>query len=172
MKVLAFSGSNSSQSINQKLIRYTAKNIPNVRVVDLRDYSIPMYSFDEEKNNGIPLGIKKLLSDILDAEGIIISTPEHNSLMPAFFKNILDWLSRTGVKYLAEKKIIIMSTSDGGRGAVGAAESVEKMLSRADGSVTHQFNLPHFTKNFDADKEMLINHEYEEELLQKLEIFK
>ena len=50
-KILAFSGSNSSSSINQKLVKYVASAITehDVKVLNLISYAMPMYSEDEEK---------------------------------------------------------------------------------------------------------------------------
>ena len=37
-------------------------------------------------------------------------------MMPAFFKNMMDWLSRGGGKIFQEKPVLLMSTSPGPRG--------------------------------------------------------
>ena len=94
--ILLFSGSNSSTSINNELIHYTATLFRNAetKVIDLRDYEPPMFSADLEKEIGTHPKIKTLADLIASVDGVVVSTPEHNSMPPAFFKNILDWLSR------------------------------------------------------------------------------
>ena len=149
-KVLAFSGSNSSQSINAQLAAYTAK-ILGGKVIDLRDFEVPMYGIDLEKSNGIPSGITAIMEHIQAADVVVIATPEHNGLMPAFFKNILDWLSRTGVKYLEEKKVMVMSAAPGNGAAKGAAGAVEKIIKYAGANVVARFNLPRFAETFNSD---------------------
>ena len=49
-KILAFAGSNSSQSINQQLIVSTSNLIDfaHVDVINLRDYSVHMFGVDVE----------------------------------------------------------------------------------------------------------------------------
>lgn len=50
-KILAFAGSTSSTSINKQLATFAAENLENTSfdVVDLRDFSLPIFSEDEEK---------------------------------------------------------------------------------------------------------------------------
>jgi len=65
-KILAFAGSTSSTSINKQLATFAAENLENTSfdVIDLRDYTMPIYSEDEEKN-GFPVDAQKF-SDLLD----------------------------------------------------------------------------------------------------------
>ena len=46
-KILAFSGSNNSKSINQQLVGFTATSISDlyVKVIDVGERDIPIYSF-------------------------------------------------------------------------------------------------------------------------------
>jgi len=133
-KVLAFSGSNSSKSINQELIRIIGSEKENLDVIDLSKFEIPLFGLDVEENSGIPEGIKDLVYQIKLYNKILIATPEHNGAMPAFFKNILDWISRYEVKFLEDKDVIIISTSPGGRGAIGALTALENQLNRYSGA--------------------------------------
>ena len=158
-KIIAFSGSNSSQSINKALIDYAASQVEGVEVIRLTDCEIPMYGIDLENSEGIPAGIKVLMETVMAADAVMISTPEHNSLMPAFFKNILDWLSRTGVKYLEDKPVLVMSAAPGNGGGKNAASYVEKIIGYAGAQVVGRFNLPRFSENFDLNEKQLVNNE-------------
>ena len=120
--VLAFAGSNSSVSINYKLVKYTATLIKGVRLRDLSKYPFPIYSQDAEKENGFSNSLVEFNNEIANSKGLIISVNEHNSYPSAYFKNTMDWLSRFDTKFLADKKILLMATSNGGRGAIGALE--------------------------------------------------
>jgi chromate reductase len=119
-KIIAFSGSNSSKSINQQLVKIVASMVSNaeIEVIDLRDYPAPMYGIDEETTNGIPENMQQLSLKIAGADGVIIASPEHNGMTPAFLKSALDWISRTGDKPFAGRKLLLLSTSPGGRGGV------------------------------------------------------
>lgn len=133
-ETIAFSGSNNSKSINQELIRTIGSQNKNIDVIDLNKFNIPMFGLDLEEKEGIPEGIVDLVYQIKLYKKIIISTPEHNGAMPAFFKNILDWISRHEVKFLEEKEVIIISTSPGGRGGIGALTALESQLNRYTGA--------------------------------------
>lgn len=54
MKVIAFGASTSSTSINKTLATYAANLIEGaeVKVLDINDYNVPMFSEDTEKEIG------------------------------------------------------------------------------------------------------------------------
>ena len=60
-KILAFSGSNHSQSIHQNLINITASKVVEneVTIIDLNDFPLHIYSIDVERK-GMPEQAKKL----------------------------------------------------------------------------------------------------------------
>ena len=168
--ILLFAGSNSSTSINKKLIDYTATLIEQAeaKVIDLRDFEPPMFSIDLEKEVGTHPKIKQLVELIEAADGVVVSTPEHNSMPPAFFKNILDWLSRVqkirgeGPQYLHEKPTLIMSTGPGRGGAVKGRELAKTVLNYANANFIGEFSLPSFFENFQEGK--IVNEEINNEL--------
>ncbi len=59
MKTIAFAGSNSSKSINQKLINYASTQVDSAEIIYLANYNIPMYSMDIEEDKGIPKTVKE-----------------------------------------------------------------------------------------------------------------
>lgn len=54
MKIIAFAGSNSSKSINKKLVTYAAQLFENANseILDLNRYESPLFSVDVEKEIG------------------------------------------------------------------------------------------------------------------------
>ena len=114
-KVLAFSGSNSSSSINQALVEYTGKLIESaeVSVIKLTDYPLPLFGKDLEAEIGSPKEVAQLKELISTHDGYIISVPEHNSSMSAFFKNHLEWLSRAGQGLFGNKPVLLLAASPG-----------------------------------------------------------
>ena len=72
--VLAFAGSNSSSSVNKKLATFASENLTNTSfdVLDLRDFSLPIYSEDEEKK-GFPEDVKKFTFLLDNYDGFILS---------------------------------------------------------------------------------------------------
>jgi len=149
-KVIAFAGSNSSTSINQQLIHYASSLYSNtsVTIIDLRAYQLPIYSEDLEKDAGFPEDLSKLLQLIKDHDAVMLSVNEHNGTVSAFFKNVLDWLSRIEYKFLSEKKVLLMSSSTGKRGAQTALEYVAMVLPRFGIESILTYKLPSFSENF------------------------
>ncbi|MFO7702929.1 NADPH-dependent FMN reductase [Psychroflexus maritimus] len=155
MNIIAFSGSNSSSSINQKLVTFIASRLSaEVEVFQLTEYNLPMYSEDFEKDNGIPIEAYQLKNKIDQAKALIVSVNEHNSMVSAFFKNQMDWLSRIDAQFLAEKKVLLTSTSPGQRGAKSALNFVkDHYFKRFGAAVIEAFSFPSFTTNFDEQKQ-------------------
>ena len=153
-KILAFAGSNSSTSINHKFITHIANRINGheIKIIRLMEYDIPMYSVDKESDSGFPLDIQVIKNLISEHDALMISVNEHNGAVSAFFKNILDWLSRLDRNFLADKKILLVSTSPGARGAASSLEYTKGILPRFGGQVIESFSFPSFNDNFDNDK--------------------
>lgn len=151
--LLAFAGSNSSTSINFKLVNYTVSLVKGhqIGVLNMANYPFPIYSADHEKENGFSNSLVELKNDIMNSDGLIISVNEHNSNPSAYFKNLIDWLSRLEHKFLEEKKILLMSTSGGRRGGVGSLEVVKNMLPRFGAQTIITFSLPQFHENFSVE---------------------
>ncbi len=152
-KILAFAGSKSSTSINHEFITHIANRINghDIKIIKLMDYDIPMFSVDKQNNNGFPLDIKVLKNLIDEHDALMISVNEHNGTISAFFKNILDWLSRLDRNFLANKKILLVSTSPGARGAASSLEYTKGILPRFGGQIVDSFSFPSFNDNFDND---------------------
>jgi len=95
-KVLVFSGSNSSTSINQQLAVYAAAYLKEheVRVIHLQDYPAPVYSMDMEKRGEFPESMRELNELFKAVDAMLISLPEYNSGITPVFKNTMDWISR------------------------------------------------------------------------------
>lgn len=93
-----------------------------VEIVDLRDYPAVVYGIDEEENNGFPETMIAFNEKLKEADGFIISSPEHNGSMPVALKNAFDWTSRMGGKILKEKPTVFLATSPGARGGASVLE--------------------------------------------------
>lgn len=161
-KILAFAGSNSPTSINHQLILNVTKRLADNEpaILELRNLKIPVYSLILEKE-GIPEDVKFLYEKILEHDALIISVNEYNANVSGFFKNIIDWLSRVDRKFLQNKKILLMSTSPGRRGAASALEYVKNQFPRFGAEVVQSFSLPQFYENFDSEKNDITNEVFE-----------
>lgn len=169
MKILAFGGSTSSQSINRQLASYAAQKIPNgvVTQLDLRSYDLPIYSFDEEEKNGIPEDAAAFRNAILSHDALVLSLAEHNGSYSAAFKNLYDWVSRIDVKVWADKAMVLLSTSPGARGGASVMETAEATFPRMGADLRATFSLPSFYDNFSPETG-ITNPELEKELKEAL----
>ncbi|MGB5434589.1 MAG: NAD(P)H-dependent oxidoreductase [Maribacter sp.] len=148
--IVAFAGSNSSSSINFSLVKHTVSLIQgqDIELMNMASTTFPMYGEDREEQLGFPEALVKLQKKIENADALILSVNEHNGGPSAYFKNLLDWLSRSNKKYLENTKVFLMSTSPGQRGAMSAHEYVKNTLPRFKGEVIASFILPSFHTNF------------------------
>lgn len=158
-RILAFAGSNSKVSINQQLVAAIAAQVDGIetKVIHLTDFKIPMYTIDVENESGIPVDVQLLKNEIAKSDGLIISVNEHNGTVSAYFKNILDWLSRADRNYLEGKKLLLTSTSPGARGAKTALEYAKMSLPRFGGQIVESFSFPSFQENFDIAQGTISN---------------
>lgn len=153
-KILAFAGSNSSTSINFQLLTHVANRIQGheVKIQDFTQYELPIYSADWEKEKGMPLSATIINNIIKDHDALVIAVNEHNGNVSAYFKNMVDWLSRLDRNFLVKKKILLISTSPGKRGAASALEYTKGILPRFGGEIIESFSFPSFNDNFKDGK--------------------
>src|SRR5690606_22226079 len=92
MKIVGIVGSNADFSYNRLLLQYIArsfKKLIDVDVVDIQD--IPMFNQSNDQTDSVP--IQNLKNKILNADGVIIATPEYNHTIPSALQSVLEWLS-------------------------------------------------------------------------------
>ena len=152
-KILAFAGSTSSTSINKKLAIFAAENLENTQfdVIDLRDFTLPIYSEDEHKK-AIPEDAKKFTSLLDNYDGFILSLAEHNGSYASAFKNIFDWSSVIEGNVFRDKPLLLMATSPGERGGLSVLETAIARFSRQGAKELISFSLPSFQDNFKEGK--------------------
>lgn len=153
-KIIAFAGSNSSQSINFKLVKYTAGIMEgqDIKLINLANHPFPMYSEDLERDQGFSDELTTFAEDLQEAKALILSVSEHNGNPSAYFKNLLDWLSRINRNIFEGTSVLLMSTSPGKRGGIGSLGVIEGILPRFGAEITSTFSLPSFHSNFTEDK--------------------
>ncbi|THD67758.1 NADPH-dependent oxidoreductase [Robertkochia marina] len=173
MKILAFAGSNSSTSINYQLVKYTVSLIKGheIQLYNMANMPFPMYSADAEKNDGFKNSLVEFKDEIQKADKIILSVNEHNGGPSAYFKNLLDWLSRLDKKFADGASIFLMSTSPGKGGAQSSRSYAEKALPWFGATIEGTFSLPSFNHTFDINTGSISNEELKAEHQQKLEEF-
>ncbi len=169
-KIIAFTGSTSHNSINQKLLEYILREFPDngIEILDLKLYELPIYSPETEKK-GIPIQTKEIFQIFNSADGFILASPEHNGLPSAFLKNHIDWLSRVDQRFFHDKPILLLSTSPGATGGKSHLDILVKLVYRWGGELVGQFSLGDFYRNFDCHTNTLCKSKDEQSLKQLIE---
>lgn len=125
-KILAFSGSLRAASFNQKLVTLAAEAAraagAEVTLVSLRDFRLPLFDQDLEAAEGPPAAATELKALFASHDGLIIASPEYNSMITPALKNAIDWVSRVTepdepmLSALKGKSAAILAASPGGYG--------------------------------------------------------
>jgi NAD(P)H-dependent FMN reductase len=92
MKIVGIVGSNADFSYNRLLLNFIAKQfkkLVDVEVLDIKD--IPMFNQSDDQTNSEP--IQHLNKKIMEADGVIIATPEYNHSIPSALQSVIEWLS-------------------------------------------------------------------------------
>ncbi|MEM6759745.1 MAG: NAD(P)H-dependent oxidoreductase [Pseudomonadota bacterium] len=113
--LLGLSGALRTGSTNSMLVREAARLFGDCTLIE-GDLRLPLYDGDLEEADGIPESVTRLASQIADADGVIISTPEYNKGPPGVLKNALDWVSRAGGHPWSGKPVAVMSAAAGRAG--------------------------------------------------------
>jgi NAD(P)H-dependent FMN reductase len=126
-KILAFAGSTRTESFNKKLVKVAVAGAQSagadVKFIDLRDVSMPLYDGDLEAEQGLPPGARQFKDLLLAHDGLLIASPEYNSSISGVLKNAIDWASRPvegepPLGCFVGKVASIMSASSGALGGL------------------------------------------------------
>ena len=97
-RILVFAGSRRRASLNRRLARAALPLLEeagaNATLIDLADFSMPIYDGDAERAEGLPEGARRLKRLMVGHDGLLIASPEYNGSFSPLLKNALDWCSR------------------------------------------------------------------------------
>ena len=169
--IIAFAGSNNSDSINKQLATYASGLVDGVKVtiLDLNDFELPIYSKDLEAESGVPENAVKFLDHLKKSDGIVLSLAENNGAYSAVFKNLFDWLSRAEQKNWLGKPMLLMATSPGARGGQSVLQMAVDRFPRHDAKIVGKFSLPSFNDNFSNGN--ITNEELNNQLKEEIKQF-
>ena len=159
MKIVAFGASTSSTSINKTLAGYAASLVSGaeVKLLNLNDYDVPLFSEDKEREIGQASGAKEFLSDIAQADALVISFAEHNGSYAAAYKNLFDWATRIERNVFADKPALYLATSPGPGGAASVLAAATASAPYFGAKVKASLSIPSFYDNFDMESGKLTN---------------
>jgi chromate reductase len=120
MKFLAFAGSLREKSYNRMLIQAVKDLTPPDSETEIFDLDgIPPYNQDKENNP--PQKVLEFKAKIIEADALIIATPEYNYSIPGVLKNAIDWASRPySQNVFDEKPVAILGATIGKGGTIKA----------------------------------------------------
>lgn len=156
IRLLTFSGSLRSGSLNTRLVKLAAgvieANAAEVDMASLREFDVPSYDGDVEKSDGIPPGAHELDRRLKAADGFVLASPEYNGSVPGVVKNLIDWTSRLRPQPFREKQVLLMSASPsmvgGNRGLWALRVPLEHLGARV---YPDMFSLARAHQAFDDD---------------------
>ena len=127
MKLVGIVGSNAEVSYNRKLMEFIAKEYKDLFTLELLDITnLPMFNQDEDhsrENKDLLVMNRK----ILQADGVIIATPEHNHTITASLKSALEWLSFE-LHPLENKPVMVLGASYYDQGSSRAQLHLRQIL--------------------------------------------
>jgi chromate reductase len=136
-RILAFAGSTRSGSFNRQALNYAVQGARDagaeVTLIDLKDFSLPIYNGDLEISHSLPEAAVRLKNLFKSHDGLLIACPEYNSSITPLLKNTLDWVSRphgeeSGLVPYQDKLAALVSASAGNLGGLRALRHVREIL--------------------------------------------
>ena len=132
LRVLTVSGSLRARSSNTEVLRA-------LRLVAASQFSVthyaglatlPAFNPDlDEDGMPAPPSVQDLRNQIVNAQALVISSPEYAHGVPGSLKNALDWASRPLAESpVRNKPVAVLSSSTGMFGGVWAAAETRKVL--------------------------------------------
>ncbi|EHI74580.1 NADPH-dependent FMN reductase [Streptococcus criceti] len=126
MKLVAIVGTNSTRSTNRKLLKFMARHFANqadIEILEIQD----LPAFNEPEDKQVPQAVADFNEKIVDAQGVIIATPEYDHTIPAPLSSALEWIAYTS-RPLINKPTMIVGASLGLLGTSRAQAHLRQIL--------------------------------------------
>ena len=166
MRVLGISGSLRSDSLNRRLLRAAAHQLPSgVELVELDPAilkSVPHYDQDDDHDE-VAVEVTALREAIAGADAILFATPEYNGSVPGSLKNAIDWASRPREDApLSGKPVAVVGASPGMFGAVWAQGDLRRILGIAGARVIdRELPIPNAHEAFDENHRLMEDEQHD-----------
>ena len=116
------------------------------------EYVLPLYHGDLEDKSGLPENAARLIALITAHRGILVASPEYNSMITPLLKNTIDWCTRADDNPFDGKLAAVISASPGALGGVRSLVMAQQLLLKLGCQVVSgQCFLPGAGKAFGAD---------------------
>ncbi len=133
LKLVAFCGSLRKASLNRLSLQAFVERLPagtSCETIEIGDW--PLYDADVQAK-GFPDKVQAAQKAMLEADGIVLVSPEYNYGISGVLKNAIDWLSRMTPQPFAAKPVALFGASMGVLGTARAQYQLRQTLVFLDG---------------------------------------
>jgi NAD(P)H-dependent FMN reductase len=133
VRIMVLVGSLRKASINRELALAVVARGPAGVVMEPfeRIDELPWYNEDLDDDN-VAGSVVELRAAAMDADALLVVTPEYNGTIPGGLKNVIDWLSRPyGRSPMKGKPAAVIGTSLGQYGGTWSHDDTRKSLTIA-----------------------------------------
>lgn len=126
--IAAISGSLRAGSLNTQALQAARHLLPKGASLSTINYSgVPLFSGDVLAQ-GIPDAVSDMANTLVEADGVLIASPEYNFSFTGVLKNALDWLSKTSPQPFKGKPVAILSATTGPLGGARSQYDLRKVM--------------------------------------------
>ena len=147
VSIVSFAGSIRRGSYNEAVLRLAESMAADaggeVRPLRLDDYPMPLYNADFHREEGIPTETHDLFARIVDADAVLIASPEYNGGYTPLLKNTIDWLSRIDKFVLFPRLVGVIAVTPGARAGANVLAQTTAQLESMSVRVHEPFGLGH-----------------------------
>lgn len=103
--------------LSEKLLNEISKNTSS-EIINLLDLKLPLYTLEEENENGVPRVITDLGDNFNKASAFVFSFPEYNGGIPPVLVNAIAWFTRSSDNWrdLFFGRFVLLATHSGSGG--------------------------------------------------------
>jgi chromate reductase len=137
-RVVYVVGSLAKASINRQLARALVTLAPKeFALVEAPIADLPLYNRDFDE--AFPEPAQRFKQAIVEADAVLLVTPEYNRSVPGSLKNAIDWASRPyGQNAFTRKPTGVIGTSPGKVGTAVAQQHLKGVLNYCDALLMNQ----------------------------------
>ena len=132
IKVVAFCGSLRKASFNRMALNAFIERLPAGTSAQIIEIDWPLYNADIQAQ-GFPDKVQAAQKAMIEADGLVLVTPEYNYGPSGVLKNAIDWLSRMTPQPFAAKPIAMFGASGGVLGTARAQYQLRQIMVFLDG---------------------------------------
>jgi chromate reductase, NAD(P)H dehydrogenase (quinone) len=130
LKILGICGSLRRGSYNMGALRAAGELLPegmSMTIAEIGD--IPLFNQDV-MDAGMPAPVQRFRGQVVEADGILIASPEYNFSVTAALKNAIDWASRPPNQAFQDKPVAIFSAAIGPLGGARGQYDLRRILTQ------------------------------------------